>query len=142
MMSSAIVQSAIVLMNRRIKAERDPATAGFVPVCSRVTGMHLHHPQGTIRAQAQTNRALAMRLRWDRRNGSVLLRRLPWTRRSSLVCRRRSWRSSRRRRICGTARHERSRQLKLSYALSFSLKFFHLTLTLLLYFALLFSTQL
>src|SRR5438270_14090349 len=48
-----------------MKAERDAATAGFVPVCSRVTGMHLHHPQGTIRVQAQTNRALAMQLRWD-----------------------------------------------------------------------------
>src|SRR5439155_15084775 len=101
--------------------------------------MHLHHPQGTIRVQAQTNRALAMRLRWDRRSGSVLLRRLRWTRRSSLFCRRRSWRSSRRRRICGTASHERSRQLKLSYALSFGLEFFRLTLTLLLSFVLFLS---
>jgi len=26
---------------------QDPAAAGFVPVCSRVTGMHLHDSQGT-----------------------------------------------------------------------------------------------
>jgi hypothetical protein len=38
-------------MNRRIKAERDVIT--FVRVCSRVTGMHLHHSQGTKQAQAQ-----------------------------------------------------------------------------------------
>jgi len=55
MISSAIVQSATVLMNRRTNAERDVVT--FVPVCSRVTGMHLHHPQGTKLAQAQISRA-------------------------------------------------------------------------------------
>jgi hypothetical protein len=38
-------------MNRRIKAEREAIM--FVPVCSRVTGMHLHHSQGTKQAQAQ-----------------------------------------------------------------------------------------
>jgi hypothetical protein len=37
MISSAIVQSAIVLMNRRMKAERDIRM--FVPVCSSVAGM-------------------------------------------------------------------------------------------------------
>src|SRR5438045_1036027 len=79
---------------------------------------------------------LAMRLRSDRRSGSVLLRRLRWNRRSILLRRRRSWRSSRCRRICGTASHERSRQLKLSYALSFGLEFFQLTLTLQLSFVL------
>src|SRR6266498_5096795 len=57
MISSAIVQSAIVLMNRRMKAERDVRM--FVPVCSSVTGMHLHHSQGTNYAQAQTCRLLA-----------------------------------------------------------------------------------
>jgi hypothetical protein len=51
MISRAIVQSAIVLMNRRIKAEREVIT--FVPVCSRVAGMHWHHSQGTKQAQAQ-----------------------------------------------------------------------------------------
>ena len=55
MISSATVQSATVLMNRRINAERDVMT--FVPVCSRITGMHLHHPQGTKRAQAEMSRA-------------------------------------------------------------------------------------
>ena len=39
MISRAIVQSAIVLMNRRMKAERRPAAVGFVPVCSSVAGM-------------------------------------------------------------------------------------------------------
>src|SRR5882724_4461644 len=38
MISRAIVQSAIVLMNRRIKAERDVTM--FVPVCSSAAGMH------------------------------------------------------------------------------------------------------
>jgi len=50
MISSAIVQSAIVLRNRRIKAERDVMT--FVPVCSSVAGMHLHHLEGRRAAQA------------------------------------------------------------------------------------------
>jgi hypothetical protein len=50
MIRRAIVQSAIVLMNRRMKAERDVIT--FAPVCSSVTGMHLHHSQGTNQAQA------------------------------------------------------------------------------------------
>src|SRR5258708_39115505 len=39
MISRAIVQSAIVLMNRRMKTERRPAAVGFVPVCSSVAGM-------------------------------------------------------------------------------------------------------
>src|SRR4029077_9082829 len=51
MISSATVQSAIVLMNRRMKVERGPATAGFVPVCSSVEDMHLHHLGGTRAAQ-------------------------------------------------------------------------------------------
>jgi hypothetical protein len=38
MISRAIVQSAIVLMNRRMNAERDVRM--FVPVCSSVAGMH------------------------------------------------------------------------------------------------------
>jgi hypothetical protein len=37
MISRAIVQSAIVLMNRRMKAERDERM--FVPICSSVAGM-------------------------------------------------------------------------------------------------------
>ena len=51
MISRAIVQSAIVLMNRRIKAEREviDVRAGLL----KVTGMHLHHSQGTKQAQAQ-----------------------------------------------------------------------------------------
>src|SRR6266571_4581765 len=141
MISSATVQSAIVLMNRRMKVERGVIT--FVPVCSNVEDMHLHHLGGTKQAQAQTHDLSEQRANSPanfsraRKSVSDLLWRRRWTRRSSLFCRRRSWRSSRCRRICGTARHERSRQLKLSYALSFSLKFFQLTLTLLLYFALL-----
>src|SRR4029077_14284426 len=51
MISSATVQSAIVLMNRRMKVERGPATAGFVPVCSSVEDMYLHHLGGTRAAQ-------------------------------------------------------------------------------------------
>src|SRR5882724_4615621 len=57
MISSATVQSAIVLMNRRMNAERDVTT--FVPGCSRLTGMDLHHPQGMNRAQAQMSRVSA-----------------------------------------------------------------------------------
>lgn len=38
-------------MNRRMKVERGPATAGFVPVCSSVEDMHLHHLGGTRAAQ-------------------------------------------------------------------------------------------
>jgi len=38
MITRAIVQSAIVLMNRRMKTERDVVT--LVPVCSSVAGMH------------------------------------------------------------------------------------------------------
>jgi len=34
-----------------MKAERGPATAGFVPVCSSVEDMHLHHLGGTRAAQ-------------------------------------------------------------------------------------------
>src|SRR5436309_13756399 len=49
MISSATVQSAIVLTNRRIKTERDVIT--FEPVCSSVTGMHLHHLEGRRAAQ-------------------------------------------------------------------------------------------
>jgi hypothetical protein len=50
-------QSAIVLMNRKTKTER--AVTAFVPVCSRVTGMPLHHSQGTNQAQAQISRRFA-----------------------------------------------------------------------------------
>src|SRR6266516_8111056 len=57
MISSATVQSAIVLTNRRMKTERDVIT--FVPVCSSVAGMHLHHLEGTNQAQAQTSCVLA-----------------------------------------------------------------------------------
>jgi len=57
MISSATVQSAIVLTNRRMKAER--TVKAFVPVCSSVAGMRLHHPEGTNQAQAQTSRVLA-----------------------------------------------------------------------------------
>ena len=38
-------------MNRRMKVERGLATAGFVPVCSSVEDMHLHHLGGTRAAQ-------------------------------------------------------------------------------------------
>ena len=34
-----------------MKVERGPATAGFVPVCSSVEDMHLHHLGGTRAAQ-------------------------------------------------------------------------------------------
>src|SRR5207244_4982760 len=47
MISSATVQSATVLMNRRMNAERDVMT--FVPVCSRVTGMHCIIPKEGLR---------------------------------------------------------------------------------------------
>src|SRR5580704_7975029 len=57
MISRAIVQSAIVLMNRRMKVERGVIT--FDPVCSSVEDMHLHHLEGTNQAQAQTCRVLA-----------------------------------------------------------------------------------
>ena len=53
-MRRAIDQSAIVLMNRKTKTER--RVTAFVPVCSRVTDMHLHHPQGTNQAQAKMSR--------------------------------------------------------------------------------------
>src|SRR6266571_5091855 len=132
MISSATVQSAIVLMNRRMKVERGVIT--FVPVCSNVEDMHLHHLGGTKQAQAQTHD-----LSEQRANSPANFSRARKSVSDLLWCRRWTRRSSRCRRICGTARHERSRQLKLSYALSFSLKFFQLTLTLLLYFALLFS---
>jgi hypothetical protein len=51
MISRAIVQSAIVLMNRRMKVERGVIT--FVPVCSSVEDMHLHNLEGRNQAQAQ-----------------------------------------------------------------------------------------
>ena len=57
MISSAIVQSAIVLMNRRMKTERDVIT--FVPVCSASLGMHLHHLEGTNAAQAKMSRVFS-----------------------------------------------------------------------------------
>jgi len=76
---------------------------GFLQGCRHA----LHHSQGTIRAQAKTNRVLAMRLRRGRRSGSLLLRRLRWTGRSFLFCRRWRWRSSRRRRKHGPARRPR-----------------------------------
>jgi hypothetical protein len=49
MISSATVQSATVLANRKMKAERDVMT--FVPVCSKVMGMRLHHLEGRRTAQ-------------------------------------------------------------------------------------------
>jgi hypothetical protein len=55
--SRATVQSAIVLMNRRMKVERGVIT--FDPVCSSVEDMHLHHLGGTNQAQAQTCRVSA-----------------------------------------------------------------------------------
>jgi hypothetical protein len=54
MISSAIVQSVIVLANRRMNAERDVMM--LVPVCSSVEGMHLHHPERANKAQAQMTR--------------------------------------------------------------------------------------
>ena len=50
-------QSTIVLMNRKTKTER--GVTEFVPVCSRVTGMALHHSQGTNQVQAQISRRSA-----------------------------------------------------------------------------------
>jgi len=61
MISSAIVQSAIVLMNRRMKVERGAIT--FDSVCSSVEDMHLHHLGGTNRAQARmSNREKSARI--------------------------------------------------------------------------------
>lgn len=60
MISSAIVQSAIVLANRKMKAERDVMT--FVSVCSKVTGMRLHHLEGRLAAQERS----AVRIEEDR----------------------------------------------------------------------------
>jgi hypothetical protein len=60
MISSAIVQSAIVLANRKMKAERDVMT--FVPLCSKVTGMRLHHLEGRRAAQERS----AVRIEEDR----------------------------------------------------------------------------
>src|SRR5437762_1374119 len=57
MISRAIVQSAIVLMNRRMKVERGVIT--FDSVCSSVEDMHLHHLGGTNQVQAQTCRISA-----------------------------------------------------------------------------------
>ena len=51
MISRATVHKATVLMNRRTNAERGPAAAGFVPVCSNVTGMFQHHLEGTRSVQ-------------------------------------------------------------------------------------------
>jgi hypothetical protein len=50
MISRAIVQSAMVLMNRRMKAER--GVTMFAPVRVSVAGMLLHHLEGTNLAQA------------------------------------------------------------------------------------------
>jgi len=58
MISRAIDQSATVLINRRMKTERDVIM--LVPVCSRVTGMQLHHSQGTNRAQAKMSRVFSL----------------------------------------------------------------------------------
>jgi hypothetical protein len=63
MISSAIVQSAIVLMNRKMKAERDVMM--FIPVCSRMMGMQLHHSQGTNRAQAKMSRGFSLCVRYS-----------------------------------------------------------------------------
>ena len=52
MISSATVQSAIVLTNRKMKAERGVIT--FVPVCSKVTGMRVHHLEGRLAAQERS----------------------------------------------------------------------------------------
>jgi hypothetical protein len=135
MISRAIVQSAIVLMNRRMNTERDVITFG--PVCSRVTGMHLHHSQGMNRAQAKMTRVfsdeskksdairtmirsiacnMGVSLPETRKfssqsqpmrvaTASELLRRGRWSWQSSLHGRRWSWRSSLRRRKHCPARH-------------------------------------
>jgi hypothetical protein len=60
MMSSAIVQSATVLVNRRMNVERDVVT--FVPVCSKVIGMRVHHLEGRRAAQERS----AMKNKEDR----------------------------------------------------------------------------
>src|SRR5437870_2489385 len=57
MISSAIVQSAIVLMNRRMKTDR--RVIRFVSVCSSVAGMHMHHLGGTNLVQARMSSVLA-----------------------------------------------------------------------------------
>jgi hypothetical protein len=62
MISRAIVQSAIVLMNRRMKAERRPAAVGFVPVCSSVAGMPcIMSKEGALRKR---ERALRRECGW------------------------------------------------------------------------------
>ncbi len=49
MISRATVQSATVLMNRRMNAER--GVSRFGPVCSNVAGMLLHHHEGRCAVQ-------------------------------------------------------------------------------------------
>jgi hypothetical protein len=56
-MTSAMDQSAIVLINRKTNTER--GVTAVVPVCSRVTDMHLHHPQGTNQAQVKMGHRFA-----------------------------------------------------------------------------------
>jgi hypothetical protein len=62
MISKATVHKATVLMNRRMNAERGPAAAGFVPVCSNVTGMFQHHLEGT-RAMQEVSASVLGRMR-------------------------------------------------------------------------------
>jgi hypothetical protein len=50
-MRSAIDQSAIVLINRKTKTDRGVTVV--VPVCSRVPGIRLHHPEGHCAMQGE-----------------------------------------------------------------------------------------
>jgi len=65
MISKAIVQSAIVLMNRRMKVERGVIT--FDSVRSSVEDMHLHHLGGTNQAQAQMSHCAKVERIWHGR---------------------------------------------------------------------------
>ena len=58
MISRATVHSTIVLMNRRMNAER--GVSSFGPVCSNVAGMLLHHLEGTraVQDEAVDSRAI------------------------------------------------------------------------------------
>src|SRR4029077_18358106 len=120
MISRAIVQSAIVLMNRRMKTEREVRT--FVPVCSSVVGMHciiskegaLRKPERALRRKrgcdfstvlGYTDITQQRPKRAD--SASDLLRHRRWSWRRSFY--RRRW-SCRRRKYCA-AKHLRLRLL-------------------------------
>ena len=132
MISRAIVQSAIVLMNRRMKAERRPAAVGFAPVCSRIAGMpSIISKEGALRKRERALRRKCGCVSSGRAavgitaditpaspkhvgTASDLLRCRRWSWRSSLCRRRWSWRRSfhssrwscRRRKYCA-AKHVR-----------------------------------